>query len=250
LSVAIPILDVRMSMSSNANITSFETRCCIHRFSAVNPDIPAHESFFSTSKAIFFNNNSASGIGDVVFRGKFESLKREKAGLAAGLDVRFPTGDEENFLGSGTYGIRPFAVFSYTGRISPHASIGYQINGNSILAGDITQNLDAHLPNVITYSAGADAGVTRRLSFSVDFLGQTLQNARKISATTYTDSFVNVTQPNIKTTGATVNQASIAVGGKVNPLAKLLLTANVLFRVNDAGLHSKPVPLVGVSYTF
>jgi len=250
LSVAIPILDVRMSMSSNANITSFETRCCIHRFSAVNPDIPAHELFFSTSKAIFFNNNSASGIGDVVFRGKFEALKREKAGLAAGLDVRFPTGDEENFLGSGTYGIRPFAVFSYTGRISPHASIGYQINGNSILAGDITQNLDAHLPNVITYSAGADAGVTRRLSFSVDFLGQTLQNARKISATTYTDSFVNVTQPNIKTTGATVNQASIAVGGKVNPLAKLLLTANVLFRVNDAGLHSKPVPLVGVSYTF
>jgi hypothetical protein len=253
LSVAIPILDVRMSMSSDANITSFETSCpgfCIHRFNPVNPNIPTHESFISLSNSIFFNSGSASGIGDVVFRGKFQALKGEKAGLAVGVDLRFPTGDEENFLGSGTYGERPFVVFSYAGRISPHASFGYEINGNSILAGDITRKVESHLPNVITYSAGADAGVTRRLSLSADFLGQALQNARKMSVTTYTDAFVNVTQPNITTTRATVNQASIAVGGKVNPIGKLLLTANVLFRLNDAGLHSKPVPLVGVSYTF
>jgi Putative MetA-pathway of phenol degradation len=254
LSVAVPILDVRMSMSSSANITSFESFCalrCIHRFNPSNPaDIPTHESFISTSNAIFFDNGSASGIGDVVFRGKFQALKAEKAGLAVGVDVRLPTGDEENFLGSGTYGTRPFVVFSYAGRISPHASAGYEINGNSILAGDITRHVDAHLPNVITYSAGADAGVTRRVSLSVDFLGQALQNARKMLTTTYTDPFVNVTQPNITTTRATVNQASIAVGGKFNPVAQLLFTANVLFRLNDAGLHSKPVPLVGVSYTF
>jgi hypothetical protein len=36
----------------------------------------------------------------------------------------------------------------------------------------------------------------------------------------------------------------------VNPIGKLLITANVLFRVNDDGLHYKPAPLVGVSYTF
>jgi len=55
---------------------------------------------------------------------------------------------------------------------------------------------------------------------------------------------------------ANVNQVSIAFDradvahGKVNPLGKLLVTANVLFRVNNAGLHSKPAPLIGVSYTF
>jgi hypothetical protein len=42
----------------------------------------------------------------------------------------------------------------------------------------------------------------------------------------------------------------VAVGGKFNVVGRLILSADVLFRVNDAGLHSKPVPLVGISYNF
>jgi hypothetical protein len=52
------------------------------------------------------------------------------------------------------------------------------------------------------------------------------------------------------TSTATMNQASIAVGGKVNPVGRLLITANVLFRVNDAACTQDPVPLIGVSYRF
>src|SRR5262249_12028085 len=37
--------------------------------------------------------NSASGIGDVVGRVKWNAWEGEHAGFAAGLDVRFPTGD-------------------------------------------------------------------------------------------------------------------------------------------------------------
>jgi hypothetical protein len=118
-----------------------------------------------------------------------------------------------------------------------------------VLAGDITNNTSAHLPDIITYSAGADAGVTHRVTLSANFLAQSLISAKKIAASTFTDA-ANATHSNIVTSTATINQASIAVGGKVNPVGKLLVTANVLFRVNDAGLHSKPVPLVGVSYSF
>ena len=252
LSVAVPILDVRMSVFSNATIDSFETAsdippCCVHRFDPASSD--AHEHFVDAAHASFFNNNTSSGIGDVIFRGKFEALKGEKAGLAVGLDVHVPTGDERNFLGSGTWGVRPFAAFSYAGRISPHATFGYQRNGDSVLAGDITTDTRSHLPDIITYSAGADAGVTHRVTLSADFLGQSLVDAKKIAASTFTDA-AGATHSNIVTSTATINQASIAVGGKVNPVGRLLITANVLFRVNDAGLHSKPVPLIGVSYTF
>jgi hypothetical protein len=55
---------------------------------------------------------------------------------------------------------------------------------------------------------------------------------------------------NMVTSTATINQASIAVGGKVNPVGRLLITANVLFRVNDAACTQDPVPLIGVSYSF
>lgn len=248
VSVAIPIVDVRMGVSSAATIVSFESPCCIHNFAIPSP-YPSHEVVMSQSQATFFNANSALGIGDVVVRGKFEVLKREKAGFALGVDLHTPTGDAKNFLGSGTFGARPFATFSYTARVSPHASVGYLWNGQSILAGNITAGTTAHLPDVVTYSAGADAGVTRRLTVSADFIGQSLRNATEIRASTYVD-FAGVSHPNVSTSTETINQANVAVGGKINVVGRLIVSADVLFRVNDAGLHSKPAPLVGISYNF
>jgi len=248
VSVAIPIVNVRMGVSSAATIVSFESPCCIHTFAIPSP-YPSHEVVNSPSGAIFFNANSALGIGDVVIRTKLEVLKREKAGFALGVDVHTHTGDAKNFLGSGTFGARPFATFSYTARVSPHATVGYLWNGQSILAGNITAGTTAHLPDVVTYSAGADAGLTRRITLNVDFIGESLRKATEISPSTYVD-FSGVSHPNISTSTRTINQANVAVGGKFNVVGRLILSADVLFRVNDAGLHSKPVPLVGISYNF
>jgi Putative MetA-pathway of phenol degradation len=266
LSVAIPILDVRMDMTSNATIQNIEATdpsimppCCVHQFNpsplqpgeALGPLFTAPSNgFMYHNQASFTRGNSAAGIGDLIVRGKLVAIRGEKAGLAVGVDVHFPTGDELNLLGAGTWGARPFVAFSYAGRVAPHASFGYQINGNSLLAGDVTADTKAHLPNIISYTAGVDAGITRHLSASVDFLGQALHNEKKISQAAPVVDFVGVSHPEITTSSATVNQASIAVGGKVNPFGRLLLTADVIFRVNDAGLHSKPVPLIGISYTF
>ena len=254
LSVAIPILDVRMGMSSSAVINSFETAadrppCCVHQFDPINPQIPARENFIAPSQATFFEQRSASGIGDVILRGKYEVWKGEKAGLALGLDVHFPTGDERNFLGSGAWGGRPFVTFTYGGRVSPHGTFGYQRNSASILAGDITTNSKAHLPDIVTYSAGVDAGLTHRVSASLDYIGQALIDAKKMASTTFTDAAGTIHQ-DIRTSSTTINQSYISLGAKFNPVGRLLVIANVLFQVNEAGLHSKPVPLIGLSYTF
>jgi hypothetical protein len=254
VSVAIPILNVREGMYSDANIASFEgptdtPPCCVHRFDPANPEIPAFATFYASSHEAFFDNKSSSGIGDVILRGKYEIIRREKWGLALGTDVHLPTGDEQNFLGAGTWGVRPFGTFSYSGRIAPHASFGYQVNGDSVLAGDITTNTKAHLPNILTYSAGVDAGISHRISVTGDFIGQSLLDTKKVTATTFTD-FGGESHSDITVGTATANQAYLSVGGKINPLGRLLVILNVLFQVNDAGLHSKPVPLVGLSYTF
>jgi hypothetical protein len=227
LSVAVPILDVRMGMISNATITSFESStdfppCCLHRFDPSNNDphetlLPADPTF-GFNHAIFSNANSSSGIGDVVFRGKFQAIRGEKAGVALGVDLHTPTGDAHNFLGSGTWGVRPFITASYAARISPHATLGYQRNGDSILAGDITTNKEAHLPDIITYSAGVDAGLTHRISVTGDFLGQSLLDEKKIAAATFTD-FAGTQHATLTTSTATVNQAGIAVGTKIRLLS-------------------------------
>jgi len=270
LSAAIPILVVGMDMTSAATINNQEATdasivpaCCVHQFAPPPVTIPGEKlgpsytapsnSFQYYNSATFFRSNSAWGIGDVVFRTKYRVLKEEKFGLALGGDFRAPTGDQLNFLGSGTWGIRPFATFSYSGRFSPHANIGFQANGKSVLGGNISTNTSDRLPNAFTYSFGADLGVSARASLSADFFGATLFNVKKVATTAATTlaadgTVINV--PSLQTSAGTSNQAAVAVGGKINPFGRLLITANVLFRVNDAGLHYKPVPLLGLSYTF
>jgi len=276
LSIAVPILNVRMDMTSDAHIVNLEftdptivPACCVHAFDPAhrvpgetligpgstlsNPN-PPPATFVYYDTASFFRANSASGIGDIVFRGKYQVFKGEKLGVAVGGDVRIPTGDELNFLGSGALGVRPFGTISYSGRFSPRASLGYQVNGHSVLAGNISDDTVGRLPNIFTYSFGADYGVSTRISLSADFLGQTLFNAKEIATTATTtltaDGTVLKNQPGLRTSTGTSNQESVAVGGKVSPFGRFIVTANVLFRVNDAGLHSKPVPLIGLSYTF
>jgi hypothetical protein len=251
VSVAVPVVDVRVGMSSNATIFNFEPPPVNHTFAPIT-DNP-RETYISPFNAILTNSGSTLGIGDLRLRGKYVAWRdaKEKSAVALGLDLRLPTGDAYNFLGSGTWGIRPFVIYSYSARVSPHASAGFEGNGNSILAGDVTTQpvTKAKLPDVFTYSVGADASPVRWLGLSADYIGTSLLNASRIETSTYTD-FVGNNHQNINTFVSTVNQSNISAGAKIRPMARLLVTGNVLFRLNDAGLHFKPSPLIGVSYTF
>jgi hypothetical protein len=252
VSLAIPLIDVRMTMDSSATIYSFEPPPAIHYFSPPPTVIPG-ETYVSSSQASFVNSNSAFGIGDLRLRGKYVAWHgaQEKAAVAVGLDLRLPTGDANNFLGSGTWGLRPFVIYSYSGRVSPHAGAGLEANGNSVLAGNVTSQpvTNAQLPTVFSYSAGADASVARWLGVSADFIGTSLLNESRLETSTYQDS-QGANHPTLTTSVSTVNQANISAGAKVRPFSRLLVTGNVLFRLNDAGLHFKPSPLIGVSYVF
>ncbi len=122
--------------------------------------------------AKFSDSGSAAGIGDVVLRGKFTVYRGEHLGFAGGMDFRLPTGDSLNFLGSGSLGVKPFGIVSYSARVSPHAEVGFEWNGASQLAG---QNLvpganaaaidkKGPIPNRFLYIVGADVAVVKRLT--------------------------------------------------------------------------------------
>ncbi len=251
VSLAIPLVDARVSMTSNATIYNFEQGPPNHTFAPIT-DNP-RETYISPSNAILTNSGSSLGIGDLRLRGKYVAWRdaKEKSAVAVGLDLRLPTGDANNFQGSGTWGLRPFVIYSYSARVSPHASAGFEGNGNSVLAGTVTSQpvTKAQLPNVFSYSAGADASIRRWVGVSADYIGTSLLNASRIENSTYTD-YQGAPHANVSTFTSTVNQANISLGAKVRPVARLLITGNVLFRLNDAGLHFKPSPLIGVSYVF
>lgn len=264
ISAAIPVLNVHMNVRSNATIVSNSVPQgggVFHQFDPAK--VPSCGNASPCLTATFTDSGSAIGVGDVVVRGKYQVYKGEHAGLALGVDVRTPTGDEKNYLGSGAVGVKPFGVFSYRARVSPHAELGYEVNGDSILAGNFVgaSKSTGSLPNRFIYVVGADAAVTRRLTAAFDLYGQHLFDSPRLTPTLFTDkgkcSDTNCTQftpgtthPNVIGTTSGSNLLDASVGLKVRAFGKLVVTGNALIKLNDDGLRAKVVPLVGVGYSF
>jgi hypothetical protein len=202
--------------------------------------------------AAFSNAKSASGIGDVVFRAKGTIFKHERTAVALGTDVRVPSGDEKNFVGTGAPGVKPFLSASYHSRLSPHANIGYEFNGNSILAGNPVTGTKGRLPDQLFYSGGVDAGVTKKLTLAVDLLGQRFYDAPGVKVGAWED-VLKVSHSDIPNTipiHRSFNTDDLALGAKYSPFGNWLVTGNVQIKLDDGGLRAKVVPLIGLSYTF
>ena len=258
VSVAVPILDVRLGITSNATIVRTSPQPVAPNDPLFGSTVDGFYHFFNVNNPAgsvnqtFSNFKSAFGIGDVVFRIKGTVLKAERFRVALGLDVRTPTGDAENFLGSGTPGYKPFIAASYAGRISPHANLGFQYNGQSVLAGNLGTATSGKLPNEFFYSGGVDIAVKRRLTLAADLVGTRLSSATRIRQSAFVD-IDGVSHPDIPTTTLfrdPVNMIDISTGVKYKPWGNLLLTANVAFKANDPGLRAKVIPLGGISYSF
>jgi hypothetical protein len=256
ISAVVPFLNVRLGAYSTATINN------------IDPNPFAAHSFCPASACLtqsFSNFKDSTGVGDVVFRVKARVFSAERTKLAIGADLRLPTGDELNFRGSGTYGVRPFAALSYTNnRFAPHANLGFLINGNSILAGNFTSNTKAHLPNELTYSLGADIGITSRFTLAADWLGERIINGFNDRQSSCSENF-NGTTAALCTPGITGNitpipqtisyrgsysMNDIAVGAKISPVKNLLISLNGMFKLDSPGLRTRVVPLVSVGYTF
>lgn len=257
VSIAVPILDVHMGVTSSAHIVRLApceiTASCtdpsafagVYHFFDINNPVTSVDKTFS-------NSRQASGIGDVVFRVKGTILNRERWALAGGVDVRTPTGDELNFLGSGAAGVKPFVAASYHGRISPHANIGYEWNGDSILAGDISTGQKARLPNQFFYSGGVDVRAKPKLTLALDLLGQRVLSGERVKEVPFTDvnGVVHNDIPDIQTFKGSFEEDDLSAGAKYAVYKNLLFTGNLLFELDDTGLRARVVPLAGLSYTF
>ena len=256
VSMAIPIENVRMGISSDATIQQVS-----QTGSSQFINTTTCQPCFNSSSS---NSSTASGIGDITFRVKGTAWKGEKSSVALGVDVRVPTGDAQNFLGAGAAGFSPFLVWSYHARISPHTLVGYEVNGSSIIAGDITTGKKEKLPGQLTYSAGADVWITKRISAAFDLVGEQVFQAQRFTKVQLVrpqlcnpndgcatlQSEPTPSDPNLVPTTGSYNVTNASIGAKVKPFGRFVVTGNVLLKLNNGGLRAKAVPLVGISYTF
>jgi hypothetical protein len=240
ISLAAPVLTVKLSATSNATIQRIGT--------ADEPDIHSFGTANGGTQKSFFGAGSATGIGDVIARIKGTAFKWSGGGIAAGLDVRLPTGDPYNFLGSGALGAKPFvAISGQAGRLSPHVNAGFQWNGKSVLAGDVVARTKANLPKSVFGTAGADIGVSPKLTLALDVLEEHVTTDHVFSRT-----YIAANGQKFPTIGfqrSAYDILSGSTGFKINAGGRFVFTANMLFRLNHTGLRSKVIPLIGLSYT-
>ena len=162
---------------------------------------------------------SATGVGDLVLGAKYRFLQNELVDLAAATLVKLPTGDADNFLGSGDTTVRPALVASRTFRgvlwekvcVTPHVNVGYEINASQFDRSSFR------------YTAGFDAG-TQRFTLAAELLGAHFN--------------------------AGYERLDASVGAKFSFYKQWVLSGNVILPLNNTGARSDLITTLGVGLTF
>jgi hypothetical protein len=213
IGVAVPIVWVQLQADAHGSITGE---------SAVGsgpPPLHLFDETFADSPNSSVRD-SAVGIGDVLLRGKYNFLRTDSLipNLAFVGQVKFPTGDEKDLLGTGdTRGMAMFVADQTFGRFSPHLNVGYEIVGG------------ASSLNNLRYFVGVDARLNERFTGIFDLIGRWEPSGD----------------------GVGDNLIDAAVGGKLNFWRNMVLVTNFIVPLNRSqGLRPDFVWSVGLEYTF
>ena len=249
LSLAVPVVRTRLALLSNATIHRIGTGNALQVHYFRDPD--AIGGYGSTRQ--YYAEGSATGVGDLVARVKTTVLREGPRSLAAGVDVRMPTGDERNLLGSGALGLKPFVAMSGSiGALAPHANVAYQWNGKSSLAGDVRAGDKADLPDQFTYALGADLLVAPRLSIVCDLFGQRVIDSPRMFTRleTHSGGAGSVTLNDVLFQTQSYWTTAGGFGLKGNVAKNMLVTFNLRFAITDSGLTDRLAPLLGLEWAF
>lgn len=215
--VVVPL--VRLSIDGRTEGTFVNTTGAILHFFDGTPDAPVFTAS-TTSSA------STTGLGDMAVRAKVNLAQSPRAGAAFLADVRLPTGDVNELLGSGELSVRGlFVASARVGQMTPHANAGFLWRG-----GD---DQNGSLLGVV----GFDALAAPDLTIAADLLGEFQVGESRLALPApvrYLDGSV-VRTTNIPS--ARDHQLSASVGAKYLLARDFLAVGNVILPLGDNGMR-------------
>lgn len=231
--VAVPLVRTQVSGRTEAQIFPFGSTA-IHRFGgdAANPVLRATAS----------TEGSATGIGDIAGRVKFNLGQSSRMGAALLAEIRLPTGDEEDLLGSGSTQFRALGLYSAQfGTLSPHVNVGYVARGDSRTQNDAVL-VGVAIDNLLSDWATLAAGFESEL--------QVGENKFTLPADIEFDEPFRRTVPatNVPNKGGDLLRASL--GAKFTVRGGTVLVVNALLPLRDVGLQPDFIWTVGLDLPF
>ena len=231
VNLLLPVIETRFA----AGVTSTE------RFSA-GPD----GNFTPTAPVARTGRTSddAFGIGDILLRLKYQLPRLGALRSAAGLQLRLPSGREEDFQGVGSFEASPafYASTVLWSRVTPYA------NGAIDLRADDVARSEAR------YGAGFDVDVIRRVGLAFGFLGRSeFSRSAESSETSFLHLVrgVPTSRPLLGLDFARNDFFDFSFGTRAVIWRDIMVFANGIYALNDAGLRNDTIiPTVGFEGTF
>ena len=253
----------------------------IHRTASFNTPLVHSFDGAGADHATFFESGSSTGLGDISVRAKYNFLRGDTTSLAGFLDLRMPTGDKDELLGTGATRTQMLFVYSGDyGRVSPHVNFGYTFSKgessaaaaqievdpaehrtDTITGGLPVAAVDLEFPDELNYIFGVNFAAHPRVTVGFDIHGRTLKDTSRFELrdNTYPNRGPGAlpSQPYIALSEFTLieqkenlNLLLGVIGGKFNIGKTLLLNANLLFPMSDGGLKPNTTLSIGFDYVF
>ena len=191
-----------------------------------------------------FTSGNAFGAGDLLLRLKYQLPQADWFRSALGLQMRFPTGRESDFQGTGDFWITPafYASTLLWDRVEPFVNAAVDFD-----AQDSTQSQ-------ARYGAGVDVDIVSRFGVVLAFLGRSQFDDPASSANT---DFLYLTpsgvqpQPLLGIDLGRKDFFDFSFGFRAVVWRSVMLFANGIYALNDQGLRNDTIiPTVGVEGTF
>jgi hypothetical protein len=180
---------------------------------------------------------TATGLGDVALRSKVRLTPVGPGAAAAAVELRLPTGRDDDLLGAGRTALRLSGLASREiGRTSIHGSFAYGLGGVS---------------RALEYAGAIAVAAAPRITLVGELLLTRLSAVRQIAPVFEPHPRVpGVSTTRLHPSGKVHTSAVAAAGIKWNVADTWLLHANVLIPANDAGLTADVTPTVALDYSF
>jgi len=195
--------------------------------------------------------SSKTGPGDIFLRGKYRLLHGAWGDLAAGLVLRAPAGNQDNFQGTGTWEPAPMLYAA-----TPSLSLGHGVGLQAYANGGVELNGSAVDQSAGRFGLGLDCAVKERFTAAVAFLGR--EPFEGIAPPGFFDvarvdprTGQRFTAPVLGLERERASTYDLSLGGRVDLWRDTVFGfANVILPLNRDGFRSDVIPLVGVEAAF
>ena len=230
ISVAMPLVHLTFNGTSIGTIHQNTPGPADHYWSGN----PLNPKLVDTTRS----SGNVTGVGDMSVRLKANLYQSSTTGIGILGDLRVPTGDQNNLLGTGTISWRALLIastrFSF---VEPHVNVGYEY-----------QNANTETGSVLT-TAGLDARIAPPVTFAGEIIGRWAvgPNVPLPGPASYIDGSVvqRTTFPNQRD-----DNIDGSTGLKIGFGAGFTAVGNVIFPIQDHGVKANIIWTAGLERSF